>query len=325
VKFIVKLVAVFVLGLFTAPPFAEAQQTGKVWRIGYLAVAPFPDLDDAFKQGLRERGYVEGQNLIIAYRFADGVLDRLPGLATELVGLGVDVIVALTTEGVRAARQATRTIPIVMPFSIDPVGAGLISSLARPGGNITGLSWPIDVLAGKRVQLVKELVPTVSRVAVLRNPTFQPSGRILRWTEAAAHTLGLSSQVLEVQGSGDLEGALRKIDKGRVTVLYVIEDPLTYELRRQIADLAAKNRLPSISASKEWVEAGGLMSYGANYADSCRRAATFVDKILKGAKPADLPVEEPTKFELVINLKTAKAIGVTIPQSLLLRADQVIE
>ena len=324
-KFIVKLVAVFVLGLFTAPPFAEAQQTGKVWRIGYLAVAPNPALEDAFTQDLRELGYVEGKNLMIAYRFADGVLDRLPGLATELVGLGVDVIVALTTEGVRAARQATRTIPIVMPFSIDPVGAGLISSLARPGGNITGLSWPIDVLAGKRVQLVKELVPTVSRVAVLRNPTFQPSGRILRWTEAAAHTLGLSSQVLEVQGSGDLEGALRKIDKGRVTVLYVIEDPLTYELRRQIADLAAKNRLPSISASKEWVEAGGLMSYGANYADSCRRAATFVDRILKGAKPADLPVEEPTKFELVINLKTAKAIGVTIPQSLLLRADQVIE
>lgn len=324
-KFIVKLIAVLVLGLFTAPLFAEATQTGKVWRIGYLAVAPIPDFEDAFKQGLRERGYVEGQNLTIVYRFADGVLDRLPGLAAELVGLGVDVIVALSTEGIRAAHQATRTIPIVMPFSIDPVGAGLISSLARPGGNVTGLSWPLDVLAGKRVQLVKEVVPTVSRVAVLRNPAFQPGGRVLRWTEAAADTLGLSSQVLDVRGPGDLDGAFRKIEKGRVTVLYVIEDPLMYDLRKQIADLAAKNRLASISASKEWVEAGGLMSYGANYADSCRRAATFVDKILKGAKPADLPVEQPTKFELVINLKTAKAIGITIPQSLLLRADQIIE
>jgi putative ABC transport system substrate-binding protein len=189
VKFIVKLVAVLVIGLFTALPFAEAQQTGKVWRIGYLGVARTPDLDDAFTQGLRERGYVEGQNLIIVYRFADGVFDRFPGLATELVGLGVDVIVALTTEGVRAARKATKTIPIVMPFSIDPVGAGLISSLARPGGNVTGLSWPLDVLAGKRVQLVKELVPTVSGMAVLWNPTYQPSERILRWTKAAADTL----------------------------------------------------------------------------------------------------------------------------------------
>ena len=221
--------------------------------------------------------------------------------------------------------QATRTIPIVMPFSIDPVGAGLISSLARPGGNVTGFSWPIDVLAGKRMQLVKEVVPTVSRVAVLWNPTYQPSGRILRWTEAAADTLGLSSQLLEVRGSGDLEGAFRKIDKGRVTVLYVIEDPLTYGQRRQIADLAAKNRLPSISASREWVEAGGLMSYGFNYADSCRRAATFVDRILKGAKPADLPVEQPTKFELVINLKTAKALGLKVPPSLLASADELIE
>ena len=320
----VKVVAAVLFGLFTVLPFAEAQQAGKLWRIGYLAVAPNPSLEDVFTQGLRERGYVEGKNLTIAYRFADGVFDRLPALAAELVELRVDVIVALTTEGVHAARQATRTIPVVMPFSIDPVGAGLVSSLARPGGNITGLSWPIDVLAGKRMQLVKEVVPTVSRMAVLWNPTYPPSGRILRWTEAAAEALGVSSQVLEVRSSDDLEEAFRKIDK-RVTVLYVVEDPLTYGQRGRIADLAVKNRLPSISAFKESVEAGGLMSYGGNLADSFRRAATFVDRILKGAKLVDLPIEQPTRFELVINLKTAKAIGITIPQSLLVQADDLIQ
>jgi putative tryptophan/tyrosine transport system substrate-binding protein len=244
-------------GALAAPLAAEAQQARKIPRIGYLAVAPNPPLEDAFRRGLRDWGYVEGQNLLTEYRFAEGIFDRLPGLAAELVGLRVDVIVAITTEGVNAARHATTTIPIVMPISIDPVGAGLVTTLARPGGNVTGISFPIDDLARKRVQLLKETVAMMSHMAILWNPTFQPSARILGWTQAAAAALGVRSQVLEVRSPDDFEHALDKIDKARATALYVIEDPLTYGQRARIAELAMKSRLASISAFKESAEAAG--------------------------------------------------------------------
>ncbi len=315
-----------ILALMAAPVAAQGQPPAKVLRIGYLtARSGGSHLDDAFRQGLRELGYVEGQSVVIEFRSAEGRLERLPDLAAELVRLKVDLIVAAGGPSVHAAKQATGTIPIVFPVHPDPVEAGLVASLARPGGNITGLSNLAPELGGKRLQLLKEVAPRISRVAILWNaatPSYLP---IVRETEAAAQTLGVRLQVLEVRGPTEFEGAFGAATKGRAGALIVVEDPLTFTQRKRLVDFAAKRRLPAMYGFREFVDAGGLMAYGASLPDLYRRAATYVDKILKGAKPADLPVEQPTRFELVINLKTAKALGLTFPQSVLVRADQVIQ
>jgi ABC-type uncharacterized transport system substrate-binding protein len=315
-------------GLLAVPLAAEAREPGKVARIGMLSQGSptfSPQLREAFRQQLRELGYVEGQNIVIEYRWAEGRAERLPDLAAELVSLNVDVIVAGGTPAPLAAKHATRTIPIVMTAAGDPVGSGLVASLARPGGNVTGLSARSPELGGKRLQLLKEVVPGLSRVAVLWNAANPYAALVVRETETAARTLGLQVQSLEVRGPDDFENALPGAIRGRAGALIVVEDPLTFLYLKRIAEFAAQNRLPATYGYREFAEAGGLMTVGPNLADLYRRAAIYVDKILKGAKPADLPVEQATKFELVINLKTAKALGLTIPPSLLQRADQVIE
>jgi len=319
---------VVALGILVVPLAAEAQQAGKVARIGVLAQGSSTDAPhsgEAFRQGLHDLGYVEGQNIVLEYRWAEGRAERLPDLAVELVNLKVDVIVAGGTPAPLAAKHATRTIPIVMGGAGDPVGTGLVASLARPGGNVTGLSTLTPELGRKRLQLLKEVVPGVSRVAVLWNAANPYTLLLVRETEAAARTLGVQVQSLAVRGPDDFENALPAAIRGRAGALIVVDDPLTYLYRMRIVDFAARNRLPAMYGFREFAEAGGLMAFGANLADLYRRAATYVDKILKGAKPADLPVEQPTKFELIINMKTAKALGLTIPPSLLLRADQVVE
>jgi putative ABC transport system substrate-binding protein len=280
---------------------------------------------EAFRQGLRELGYVEGQNIAIESRWTEGKDDRLPALAADLVRSKVDVIVAETGAATRAAQQATRTIPIVMSLVNDPVGSGLVASLARPGGNVTGLTIMSPDLVGKQLELLKEVVPKVSRVALLRHPDNPASAAQLREAEAAAQALGVRLQTLEARSPQEIDGAFAAMTRERAGALLVIPDTLFWSQRRQIAELAVKRRLPSMRMGEAYAEAGGLMSYGPSYLDLERRAATFVDKILKGANPADLPVAQPTKFELVINLKTAKAIGLTIPQPLLQRADQIID
>jgi len=321
------------VGLLAAPLAAEGQQAGKVTRIGVLANAPPTVLEvsrnwEAFRQGLRERGWVDGQNIVIEYRWAEGRLERFPSLADELVSLKPDLIVAVPgTTAARAAKQATSTIPIVFIYGFDPVGEGLVASLARPGGTITGLTIVAGLkTAGKHLELLKEAIPKVSRVAVL----FAPVGatallEILRETQAAAQALAVKLQVLEVRSPNELEGAFAAMLRERAGALLVLPHSLSYVHARRIVDLAAKSRLPAMYPFRESVEAGGLMAYAANAPAMFQRGAYFVDKILKGAKPADLPIEQPTKFELVINLKTAKALGLTIPQSLLRRADQVID
>jgi len=269
---------------------------------------------------------VEGQNIAIEYRWAEGRFERLPDLAAELVRLKVDVIVSVVTQASLAAKNATRTIPIVMVAAGDPLGSGLVASLARPGGNVTGPSSMYAELAGKQLELLKETVPKVSRVAVLWNPANAVwQAQMLRATEVAARALGLQLQLLEARGPDELEGAFAAMTRERASALLVQVDVIFALHARRLADLAAKRHLPAMYGSREHVEAGGLMSYAPNIPDLFRRAATYVDKILKGAKPADLPVEQPTRFELIINLKTAKALGLTIPPSLLVRADQVIE
>jgi putative ABC transport system substrate-binding protein len=280
---------------------------------------------EAFRQGLRELGYVEGQNIAIESRWTEGKDDRLPALAADLVRSKVDVIVAETGAATRAAQQATRTIPIVMSLVNDPVGSGLVASLARPGGNVTGLTIMSPDLVGKQLELLKEVVPKVSRVALLRHPDNPASAAQLREAEAAAQALGVRLQTLEARSPQEIDGAFAAMTRERAGALLVIPDTLFWSQRRQIVDLAVKRRLPSIRIGEAYAEAGGLMSYGPSYRDLERRAASYVDKILKGANPADLPVAQPTKFELVINLKTAKAIGLTIPQPLLQRADQIID
>jgi putative ABC transport system substrate-binding protein len=317
------------ISLLAAPFAVEAQPAGKIPQIGFLVAASASDsayarLIEAFRQGLRDLGYVEGRNIVVEYRYADGKYERLPALAAELVRLKVDVIVSHGTNAPLAAKKATSAIPIVMTSAGDPVGSGLVSSLARPGGNVTGLSLMIPELGGKRLQLLKEILPGLSRVAVLWNAANPYASLVVREMEATATTLGVQLQSLVVRGPDDFEGALAAATTGRAGALTAVEDPLTITKRRQIVDFAAKRRLPAIYGVKEFVDAGGLMSYGANFADLWRRSATYVDKILKGAKPADLPVQQPTKFEFVINLKTAKALGLTIPPSVLLRADEVI-
>jgi putative tryptophan/tyrosine transport system substrate-binding protein len=321
--FICLLLTVFLL---TGRP-AEAQQPSKIPRIGYLSgVGSETDSLKGLRQGLRDLRYVEGKNILVEFRFAEGQLERLPSLVAELVQLKVDVVVAAPLSAIRAAKQATKTIPIVMVTTGDPVATGLIDSLARPGGNITGLTRFTRELSGKRLELLKEVVPTISRVAVLWDANVTTPGIALKEYEAAAPGLKLQVQSLEVRGPNpDLEGAFQGAVKRRANALVTILNPLLNRYRKQIAELAIKHRLPSMYEATDYVEAGGLMSYSASDADLFRRAAVYVDKILKGAKPVDLPVEQPTKFELLINLKTAKQIGLTIPQSVLYRADKVLK
>jgi putative ABC transport system substrate-binding protein len=311
------------------PITADAQQTAKVARIGYLALnlAAAPYLPEAFRQGLRDLGYIEGRNVMIEYRSAEGKAERLPALAAELVALKVDVIVAAGTPAALAAKQATRTLTIVFPVAVDPITSGLVTSLARPGGNITGLSVLAPELVGKCLELLKQAVPGVSRVAVLWQPGAlgeRTEKDMLNGADVAARALGVRLQFVEARGPENFDRVFSEMTRARAGALTVLGSVMFVNERRRLVDLAAKNRLPAVYAQREFVDAGGLMSYGANVADLSRRAATYVDKILKGAKPADLPVEQPTKFELVINARTAKALGLTIPQSLLLRADQVI-
>jgi putative ABC transport system substrate-binding protein len=322
--------------VLAAPLAAEGQRAAKVPRIGFLGLnlAPNPDLHEAFRQGLCDLGYVEDRNVVIEYRDAEGKLERLPALAAELVALKVDVIVAGGgTPGALAAAQATRTIPIVFTSAGDPVTSGLVTSLARPGGNVTGLSVLGPDLLGKRLEHLKQAVPGVSRVAVLWQPGLfgrhtageRTEKDMLKRAEAAARAQGVRLQFVEARGPDDFDRAFSEMARARAGALTVLLSIMFLDERRRLVDLAAKNRLPAVYSLREFVDAGGLMSYAPNVADMFRRAATYVDKILKGAKPADLPVEQPTKFELVVNLKTAKALGLTIPQSLLLRADHIIE
>ncbi len=317
------LEVILTLGLTLAPLVAEAQQAGKVSRIGVLVASSAASVSPrigVFRKGLREHGYVEGKNIAFEYRYAEGKLARLPELAAELVGLKVDVIVTASASAVQAAQKATSTIPIVFFAVADPVATGLVESLARPGKNITGLSIQGPELDGKRLELLKEAVPKTGRVAVLFGPAYPR-----RETEIAAQALGIQIISLPVRELGDFEPAFETARKENAHALLTSPHPLINTVRERIVEFAAKNRLPAMYGGPEFVEAGGLMSYAPSYTDLFRRAATYVDKILKGAKPADLPVEQPTKFELVINLKTAKTLGLTIPQTLLLRADQVIE
>ena len=314
--------------LLTTVSPAEAQQPKKVPRIGYLGATSASSESlrhEAFRQGLREVGYIEGQNITIEYRYAEGKLDRLPALAAELVALKVDVIVTGGPQATRPAKKATATIPIVMAFDSDPVGNGFVASLARPGGNVTGLSALSPEISGKQLELLKEIVPTLSRVAVLGNSAEPANALVLREVELAAGAFGVKLQHLDVLGPKDIETAFRAASKGRADAVLVLLSPVVISHRTQLVEIALKSRLPAIYFRPEFVEDGGLMSYATSFADLSRRAATYVDKILKGAKPADLPVEQPTKFELVINLKTAKQIGLTIPQSVLYRADKVIK
>jgi len=307
---------------------AAAKQAAKVPRIGFLsALSPdgVPAWLETFRQGLRDLGYVEGKNIVIEWRYAEGKLNRLPSLANELVSLKVDVIVSGGPAVTRAAKEATSTIPIVMGFDNDPVGSGFVASLARPGGNITGLSNFAPEMSGKRLELLKEIVPKLSRVAVLGESTQPGNAQILKETELAAGTFGVQLQSLDVRGPKDIETAFQAASKGRAGAVLVLSSPVATSYRTQLADLAVKSRLPAIYSQRENAEAGGLMYYGVHTPDLFRRAATYVDKILKGAKPADLPVEQPTKFEFVVNLKTAKQIGLTIPPNVLARADKVIK
>jgi len=316
-------------GLLAIPLVAEAQPKAGVPRIGYLGNSSpslESDLVDAFRQGLGEFGYTEGQNITIEYRWAEGKYDRFPDLVADLVRLKVDVIVTAGTPGALAAKQATKTIPIVMAVAGDAVGAGLVASLARPGGNVTGSTTIVQELEGKRLELLREVVPRLSRVAVLWNPANPVSPIILKQTQLAAPALRLRLEpIVGVSGVRELEGAFATISRVRPDALILLADRFLLAERTRIVEFAAKRRLPTMYPYREMVKAGGLMSYSPSYPDLFRRAATYVDKILKGAKPGDLPVQQPTKYELVINLKTAKALGLTIPQSLLQRADEVIQ
>ena len=312
--------------LLTTVPLAEAQQAKKAPRIGALSGGSRSSTTastNAFRQGLRELGYLEGQNIAIEYRYADGKLDRLPGLAGELVASKVDVIVAQAPAAVRAAKNATSAIPVVMAHGGDPVAQGFVASLARPGGNITGLSNFSAELSGKRLELLKEAFPKVSRVAVIWNPDAPGPVLTFKELEIAAKALKVQLQSLPVRGPNDFEGTFQAA-RGRAGSLFVIQDVVTVTYLKRIVELAAKTRLPAIYMEAEWTDAGGLMSYGPNQLDLFHRAATYVDKILKGRTPADLPVEQPMRFEFVVNLKTAKQIGVTIPPNVLVRADRVI-
>jgi len=307
---------------------ARAQQAGKRYMVGILSAGGSSvqaALNAAFSDGLREWGWVEGKNVVFENRNAENQLERLPELAADLIRLKVDVIVAAGTLAPLAAKQATATIPIVMTTAGDPLGSGLVASLARPGGNVTGMSLMVPDLSAKRLELLKELLPRLSRVAVLWNAANPYSALVYKETQAGGRTLGIDVQSLEVRGPDDFDGAFEAARRLRLDALITVEDPLTASYRKDIADFAAGQQLPSLHGIREFVAAGGLISYGANLADLSRRAAYYVDKIFKGAKPADLPVQQPTKFEMVINAQTARMLGLTISPTLLARADEVIE
>jgi len=306
---------------------ARAQQPGKIHTIGFLSpsVPVFTAVITAFSNALRELGWIEGQNIAIERRYAENRLERLPELAAALVRLNVEVIVATGTLGPLAAKDATSTIPIVMTASGDPLGSGLVASLAQPGGNVTGMSLMVPDIAGKRLELLKEILPRLVRVAVLWNAANPYPAIVFKETQTAARRFGIEVQSLEVRSPDDFDGAFEKIRRRRPDALIEVEDPLTNSLHKRILEFAAAEQLASFHGTGEEVEAGGLISYGASIPDLFRRAAGYVDKILKGAKPADLPVEQPSKFELVINIKTAKALGLEVPPMLLARADKVIE
>jgi putative ABC transport system substrate-binding protein len=313
-------------GTLAAPLAAEAQPAGKVYRLGFLQ--PLPNTRDVnfrevFSQGLRDHGYIEGQNIVIEHRMSK-VSTENPALLADLLGRRIDILVTWTTPALKAAKQATSTIPIV-GISGDPVQMGLIASIARPGGNLTGLAILSDELELKNLQLLKEAAPRINRVAIFSNPDNPVWTNVLKRLQEVAPALGVKLQPLEVRGSGDLEAVFAAAAKESAEALLVFRDAIFPGLRQQITDFAARRRLPAISGERLFVEAGALMMYAANFPLLLRRAATYVDKILKGAKPADLPIEQPTKFELIINLKAAKALGLAIPPSLLARADQVIE
>ena len=313
--------------LFALSVPAQAQQPTKIPRVGYLATNSLSVISarvEAFRQGLRELGYVEGKNILIEWRFAEEKPDRLPALAAELVRLKVDIIVTAGPAVTRVAKEATVTIPIVMTFDPDPVGSGFVASLARPGGNITGLSTLAPEISGKQLELLREVVPKLSRVAVLGTSTVPGHAQVLKEMELAAGALGVNLQYLDVLGPKDIEIAFRAASKGRAGAVLVLASAVLFSERTQVVDLAVKNRLPTIYFRSDFVEAGGLMSYSASFSDLDRRAATYVDKILKGRKSSDLPVEQPIKFELIINLKAAKQLSLTITPNVLARADRVI-
>jgi putative tryptophan/tyrosine transport system substrate-binding protein len=306
----------------------EAQQPKKIPRIGYLgavSLSSIPARIEAFRHGLRELGYVEGKNIVIEWRSSEGKAERLPGLADELVRLKVDIIVASAPVATRSATEATKTTPIIMVNEGDPVGTGVIASLARPGGNVTGLSTLSPEISGKQLELLKEIVPQLARLALIATSTLPIHAQLLKETQAAARAIGVKLQYLDVLTAEDIETVFRAASSGRADAVLVRGGPLLNSHRTQIIDLAIKSRLPAMHTTVAFVEDGGLMTYTASQNDLNRRAATYVDKILKGAKPADLPVQQPTKFELVINLKTAKQIGLIIPPNVLARADRVIK
>lgn len=315
--------------LVAAPRAVVAQQARRVYQIGYLSAgssSAYPQYVEAFRQGLRELGWVEGQNIAIDYRYAGGRVERLPELAAELVRLKVGVIVATPAPSVAAAKNATETIPIVVIAAFDPVGQGLVASLARPGGNVTGLSYSAgQEIFGKQLALLREAVPNIRRTVVLSNPASPAHASAMTEMRLAARSLGMELKLLELRDPNEFDRAFAALAKERVGALFIVADPMMTSHSERLADLAAKSHLPTATTNRLPVEAGCLMSYGPSFSDLWRRAAGYVDKILRGARPADLPVEQPTKFELVINLKTAKALGLTIPQSLLLRADEVIQ
>jgi putative ABC transport system substrate-binding protein len=317
-------------GALAVPLAALAQQQARIWRVGFLSARRRPasldtDYYGAFPRGMRDLGYVEGKDLAIEWRFAEGEYERLPGMAAELVQLKVDVIMALGPPAIVAAQKATTTIPIVVVTSVDPVGAGFVKSLARPGGNITGLSNLAGDISSKHLEMLLAVMPKVSRVAVLVNPANSAHAAMLKNVQYATQKTGIKILPVEAQTPQEIERAFSTMAREHIGAVIVALDPLFIQQGPQIAVQAGKHRLPSIFANREYAEAGGLMSYGQNQIDIYRRAATYVDKIIKGAKPGDLPIEQPTKLELVINLKTAKALGLTIPQPLLLRADEVIQ
>jgi ABC-type uncharacterized transport system substrate-binding protein len=319
------LLVILTLSIFLAP-LAAAPLPGNITRIGFLSPFSPPNRDiDGLRHALRQLGWVEGQNLAIESRWADGRYEQFPHLAAELVRLPVQVLVTISTPAAQAAKQATTTLPIVMLFVSDAVHEGLVASLARPGGNLTGLSSAYDELIGKRLELLKGTIPGLSRLAILYNPTFSGTIPAVQETQVVAQKLGMTPHLVEARGPNDLDHAFTAMTRARAEALMVLADPVLLTYATGIANLAVRHQLPTIFEERSAVEAGGLMVYGVNWVELMQRAATYVDKILKGAKPADLPVEQPMKFELVINLKTAKALGLTLPPSILLQATEVIQ
>jgi putative ABC transport system substrate-binding protein len=322
------IVAVFTLGVLITPSATQAQQRGHVPRVGYLGTSSAslePELVKAFREGLRDRGYVEGQNILIEYRWAEGNYKRFPDLVADLVKLKVDLILTAGTPGALAAKRATQTIPIVMAVTGDAVGTGLVSSLARPGGNLTGLTTMVPDLEGKRLEILREVLPKLATLVVLLNTSNPYTAIPWEQTKISAKTLGIQLQPVEVQRPDDFQDAFARVARQRPDAITMVADRFLLAHRTQIVDFVAKTRLPAMYPYRDFVVAGGLMSYAPSYEDLFRRSAAYVDKILKGAKPSDIPIEQPTKFELLVNLKTAKMLGVPIPPSLLLRADHVVE